>query len=249
VGATTVVSVSFNTRELTALLLWSLHRVLAASDLSILIVDNASTDGSTEVLLRAQAAGLCEVIANPRNIGHGPALDVGLGTDRAKAADRVWFLDSDCVVTRPDALRAPLALHPEAAIIGESHWDRWHGRARHELYSLVVARSALGHPGVAGFEDGGDPAWSLLVSAEREGLPLATFPFTAGGYVVHVGRASLAAVVAADERAHPLYAWALDHHDPHFGGVDGARERHAALVAQFRAEVGPDLDLAAALHR
>lgn len=93
----------------------------------------------------------------------------------------VWILDSDCVIARPDALRAPLATHPGAAIVGESQCDRWHGRVRHALYSLIVDPSALDRPEIATFTEGGDPAWEMLLSAERAGLAIADFPFTAGG--------------------------------------------------------------------
>jgi hypothetical protein len=248
VGATTVVSVSWNTKELTALLLWSLHRILEPSDVSILVVDNASADGTAELLLDAQDAGLCSVLRNPTNVGHGPGLELALATDVARGADRVWILDSDCVVARPNALRAPIEAHPDAAIIGEAHWDRWHGRDRHELYSLLVARAVLEHPDVAGFEAGGDPAWALLESAERAGLAASTFPFTADGYVVHLGRASLAAAVATNDTSNPLFPWATEHHEPHFGGVDGARARYVELTRQFADEVGPDLDLVGALR-
>ena len=64
------------------------------------------------------------------------------------------------------------------------------------------------------------------------------FGFTANGYVIHRGRGSLAAVAATEERTNPLYAWARDHHEPHFGNVPGARERYRDLVAAFRREVG-----------
>jgi hypothetical protein len=36
---------------------------------------------------------------------------------------------------------------------------------------------------------------------------------------------------------------------PHYGGVDGAKERYARVLDRFSAEVGPDLDLVAALER
>lgn len=64
------------------------------------------------------------------------------------------------------------------------------------------------------------------------------FGFTADGYVIHRGRGSLAAVTATEERTNPLYAWARDHHEPHFGNVPGASERYRDLVAAFRREVG-----------
>ena len=245
---TTVVSVSYNTRELTALLLWSLHRILDEPEVSILVVDNGSIDGSAELLHHAAQAGVCQLIVNESNLGHGPALELAMRTELAAKAERVWILDSDCVVSRPDAQRAPLATHPGAAIIGESHWDRWRQRMRPALYSLIVDPSALDRPDVAGFVDGGDPVWELLTSAERAGLSIADFPFAADGHVIHVGRASLAAVAAAKNPSHPLYQWACEHNQPHFGEIEGASDRHAQIFARFHDEVGADLDLAAALH-
>lgn len=160
VGGVTVVSVSYNTKELTALLLWSLHRILAPSDVSVLVVDNASTDGSAELLRGARDAGLCTLIENDTNLGHGPGLNVAMSAMQANEADRVWILDSDCVVTRPDALREPLSAYPGAAIVGEPHWDPWHEQERFELYSLLLDPAALREADAPPFCDDGDPAWT-----------------------------------------------------------------------------------------
>ena len=248
VGRCAIVSVSYSTKELTALLLWSLHRILEPADLSILIVDNASTDDSLELLTRAQDAGLCTLVVNPTNLGHGPALNRAFGTEAVKRAHRAWILDSDCVIARPDALSAALAAHPDAEVIGESHWDQWHQQMRPELYSLIVDPSALERPDITSFSEGGDPAWEFLVSAERAGLRMTTFPFTTEGYIIHRGRGSLAAVAEASDPSHPLYSWAIEHHEPHFGGIDGAKTRYARIIEQFADEVGPDLDLERALR-
>ncbi|MGH3601550.1 MAG: glycosyltransferase family 2 protein, partial [Pseudonocardiaceae bacterium] len=154
-----IVSVSYNTRELTALLLWSLHRILEPTDFRVVIVDNASTDGSAELLGQARDGGLCEVIANSSNLGHGPALNVAMNTTYATEAHRVWILDSDCVITRGEALRAPLSASPDAAIIGEAHWDRWRKQSRFGLYSLIVNPAALIEANAPPFTNDGDPAW------------------------------------------------------------------------------------------
>lgn len=62
-GLVTVIAVSYNTRELTALLLWSLRRILAWEPLEVVVVDNGSRDGSAELLARVSVAGGCRLIA------------------------------------------------------------------------------------------------------------------------------------------------------------------------------------------
>ena len=240
-----VVTVSYNTVELTAFLLWSLHNVLDWPVSEIVIVDNGSVDGSRELFADADQAGLCVLLANDRNVGHGLALNQALTflSRRELLPERVWILDSDCVVARPSVL-ADIIASPDtgtAAVVGEPNWDPWHGRDRFGLYSLLIDLTQVLGPDVAVFEDGGDPAFALLTSAERAGLQMAAFPFTAEGFVIHLGRASLAAVAARDDRDHPLHGWAIDHHEPHFGGIPGASERHAALLSQFRTQVGTPL--------
>ena len=56
-----VITVSYNTRELTALLLWSLRQILAWESLEIVVVDNGSTDGSAELLAKIATAGGCRL--------------------------------------------------------------------------------------------------------------------------------------------------------------------------------------------
>ena len=60
-----VVTVSYNTRELTALLLWSLRTIVNWPDLEIVVVDNGSADGSAELLAEAAQAGLAAVACEP----------------------------------------------------------------------------------------------------------------------------------------------------------------------------------------
>lgn len=250
-----VVTVSYNTLELTALLLWSLYRVLDWPALEVVVIDNASTDGSAALLAQAALAGICTTIPLNRNVGHGLGLNEGIRhlRERREPVDRIWILDSDCVVARPDVLSSAFASPAgSAAIVGESHWDRWQNRTRFDCYSLIIDSSALGRDvGEAPFTDGGDPSLSLLVAAETAGLRLAEFPFTTEHYLVHRGRGSLAAVVASDDRAHPMYEWAVEHHEPHFGGVPGAADIHAELVTRFQQEVAQPIasGLVAALGR
>ena len=238
-----VLTVSYNTRELTALLLWSLWRVLEARPAEIVVVDNGSTDGSRELLDAAQNAGLCTLVANSNNQQHGPGVNKGLSILAAQQLPptRVWILDSDCVVARPETLRKLLELDEgNAAIVGEPEWDPWHGVDRFLLFSLFVDPARVWRPEVGRFADDGDPAFPVLESASHLGLSMAEFPFTEGGYVIHRGRGTLAAVLANDERSNPHYAWAVGHHEPHFNEVPNAERRWDELRRRFRAEV-PEL--------
>lgn len=238
----TAVTVSYNTLDLTALLLWSLHRVLAEPRGEVVVVDNGSDDGSRELLDGLAAAGRITLLAKDNNRHHGPALNDAfafLAERPEPRTDCVWVLDSDVVVSRPDTLqRIRIATDTAAAIVGERQYDRWHDTDRFDLCSLVLDPvRTVWDEAVGPFDDGGDPAWPVLERAQRAGLPMHEVPFTKDGYVIHRGRGTLAAVVDRQERDHPLFAWAEDHHEPHFGGIDGAAERHAELVAAFLRDV------------
>jgi glycosyltransferase involved in cell wall biosynthesis len=238
-----VVSVSFNTRELTGFLLWSLRRIVDWPRLEIVIVDNGSRDGSAELLAEAGRAGVCALLANDVNRQHGPGLNQGISWLASRPGPLpawIWVLDSDVVAARPDVLSAALALARDdgAAVVGESQWDPWHRVERCELYSLLLNPACVWRPGVGPFTDDGDPSFDLLSSVARSGLRVAGFPFTADGHVIHRGRGSLAAVYEAGDRSHPLYDWAIGHHDAHFGAVPGADRRYRALLRAFRQETG-----------
>ncbi len=199
-----VLTVSYNTRELTAFLLWSLRRVVNWPDLEIVVVDNGSRDGSAELLAEAGQAGICVVLANDVNRHHGPGLNQGISWLAARPGplpEWIWIMDSDAVAARPDALSAALAVARDqsAALAGEPQWDQWHQASRFGLYSLLMDPAQVWRQEAGPFTDGGDPSFDLLTSAARLGVRMAAFPFTAAGYVIHRGRGSLAAVFAAGE--------------------------------------------------
>jgi glycosyltransferase involved in cell wall biosynthesis len=238
-----VVSVSYNTRELTGFLLWSLRRIVNWPGLEIVIVDNGSRDGSAELLTGAGQSGVCVLLANDVNRQPVPGLNQGiswLASRPGPLPSWIWILDSDVIAARPDVLSAALAVAASdtAALVGEPQWDQWHQIERFGLYSLLLDPVQVWRHGIGPFTDGGDPSFDLLTSAARLGLRPAAFPFTAGGHVIHRGRGSLAAVFATADRSHPLYDWAAGHHDPHFGEVPGADQRYKALLRAFRKETG-----------
>lgn len=249
-GRVAVITVSYNTRELTALLLWSLRRVLAWKALEIVVVDNASKDGSADLLAKIDEVGGCRLIANVGNAMHGPALTQAmsfLASRRIGLPRWVWVLDSDVVVSRPDSLKKAVerAEETDAAVVGESWWDDEHDMDCFLAYSLLIDPVRVWRDGIEPFVDGGDPAFGLLQSAKAQGETLSEFPFARDGYVIHRGRSSLFTVWASGDATHPDHWWARDHHEPHFALVDGAAARHDDLLRAFRADVGPLDDLKA----
>jgi GT2 family glycosyltransferase len=52
-------TVSYNTRELTAFLLWSLRTIVSWPELEVVVVDNGSRDGSAQLLAGAERGGAC----------------------------------------------------------------------------------------------------------------------------------------------------------------------------------------------
>lgn len=107
------------------------------------MVDNGSRDGSAELLAKIDAAGGCRLIANAGNTMHGPALTQAmsfLAAGRARLPRWVWVLDSDVVISRPDALEKAVdrAERAGAAIVGEPWWDPWHETDRFLAYALLL---------------------------------------------------------------------------------------------------------------
>jgi len=243
-----VVTVNYNTVHLIGLLLWSLHTRLAPGLLTeIVVVDNASEDGSLELLRAAAEAGLCRLVVKETNVHHGPGLNQGLDVLADLAGDGgtsprwVRVLDSDCVVVRPEVLTEVVGRSERlgAAVVGEPEWDRWQGVSRYGTHCLLLDPAVTWRDPIEAFEPGGGPSIRLLRSCRAAGRTLMDFAFLADGYIIHRGRSSLIGVVQRSEHTHPLFEWALEHHEPHFGGVAGAQDRYRALVSEFDADGAP----------
>jgi N-acetylglucosaminyl-diphospho-decaprenol L-rhamnosyltransferase len=92
-----------------------LRAVAAESPAEILVVDNASTDGSVERI--AQEHPDMRLVRNTRNTGFAAAANQGIRETRAES---VFLLNPDAIV-RPGtlhALGAALAEHPRAGAVG-----------------------------------------------------------------------------------------------------------------------------------
>jgi hypothetical protein len=101
-----VVMVSYHTQAVTAQAIYALLPTIRRPEMRLVVVDNASTDGSAELLTALAAAGLCEVISNLEQRYHGPALTQAMDHLAAtQTGDRrvgpVWILDPDCPACGP----------------------------------------------------------------------------------------------------------------------------------------------------
>jgi glycosyltransferase involved in cell wall biosynthesis len=194
-----VVTVNYNTKRLVSILLWSLYRFLGSELRSVVVVDNGSSDGSSDIL-QAQS--------------HCASRSTGADGDRPW----FWLLDSDCVMARPDAATEAMSVArgAGAALLGEAAWNRWHGDVRLCGYSLLIDPARAWRPDIGPFVEGGDPVGDFEQSCRRAQVPIATFPFTANGFIVHLGRGTLAGVYERREVSNILFDWAAGHHEPHF---------------------------------
>ncbi len=236
-----MVTVNYNTRHLLARLLFGLRCVLNPGVVvATVVVDNASTDGSRALLGHLEDAGLVEVIRNDGQRYHGPGLTQGVNLLAQRQAtgsvdlDLVWVLDTDVLIVRADTLDAASAalVNTGAALAGEPDDGDETGPGisdtRVAVSSLLFDPRVVWQAGTRPFLEDGDPARHLQYDLAAQGRRILSFPFRSGGYLVHLGRSTLAEVVRAGERSNRYYAWATDHHTPHFGHAQGA-----ALAATF----------------
>jgi hypothetical protein len=247
-GRPGIVVVSYNTRRLTAQLLYSLYRTLQPPAFHLVVVDNGSTDGSAELLSAAAEAGLCDLIRNPENRYHGPGLNQGMSRlvelrDRgAVPITAVWLLDSDCVVLRPDALSAPRGHARDRSGAGRPARLRHLGRGRAARPALAAARPGAGlaarHPAVPGSRQPVRGPATLLRPGRpgRRGLPLHP------RRLHRPRRPRIPAGAPGRRRAEqPPLRLGHVHHEPHFALEPAAPAAYAAFQAAFARAV-PTLD-------
>ena len=243
-----VVMVSFNTRLITAQAIYSLFHTIQQPSFRLVVIDNASTDGSAPMLRALAEAGLCQVIFNADQRYHGPALNQGLdhlaamqehGGDLDKIG-YVWVLDSDCIVLRADTLTAAVNLMADtrAGLVGQRVFDDWHAGDMMGLHCLLLDPAQVWRDPIAPFEEHGSPSEHLQRSAAAAGITAAELPFTRDGYAVHLGRTTLRGVAERNDRDNLYFAWATTHHEAHFMGEPEAPARYHVFLSAFTAAVG-----------
>jgi N-acetylglucosaminyl-diphospho-decaprenol L-rhamnosyltransferase len=137
-----VVIVSYRCRELLRACLDALRAHPASVPMRVVVVDNASEDGTVEMVSSAYQD--VDLIPSPSNLGFAAATN--LGVRRGNAAF-VLALNPDTAVTAGalDAVLTTLESHPEAAIVGP-RLLRENGSFDHaSKRSFPTPLSALGH--------------------------------------------------------------------------------------------------------
>ncbi|WP_182524034.1 glycosyltransferase family 2 protein [Nocardioides dongkuii] len=107
-GAETVavVVVTYNRADLLARMLRGLAALDHAPD-AVIVIDNASTDHTPQVLADAALPGL-QVIRTAENLGGAGGFHLGMRTAYERGFDRIWLMDDD-VVPAPDCLGVLMA--------------------------------------------------------------------------------------------------------------------------------------------
>lgn len=127
-----VVIVNFNTLDLLQQCLEHLQKILTALPSKIVLVDNASTDGSQE-WIQALANEQSHCILSPRNLGFAGGCNLGI---QQSTAEYILLLNTDAF-PEPGSLQTLvkyLEQHPDVGIVGpqlvypNGRWQRSTGR-------------------------------------------------------------------------------------------------------------------------
>lgn len=117
-----IIILSYNTKELLRECLKSLYKNIKGVDLEVIVVDNASTDGSVEEIQKLKVnsqnySSKVKIIQNDKNYGFSKGNNIGA---RAARGEYLLFLNSDTEV-RDNGLLGMLEFlktHPTGGILG-----------------------------------------------------------------------------------------------------------------------------------
>jgi N-acetylglucosaminyl-diphospho-decaprenol L-rhamnosyltransferase len=119
----------------------SSEQIEAAHELTLVVVDNASRDGTRDLVL--EQAPLAELIEQPRNVGFAAACNAGIERCREREVDLIVLLNPD-VEVREDFLARLAGLHwsPEIAARGPAILDD-QGQLEQSARGFPRARTGL----------------------------------------------------------------------------------------------------------
>jgi len=189
----TTIIVNFNTPDLTERAINSFRRFYP--NISLVIVDNGSTDNSVEVFnhLRHQHPYETEIDVHPRNLHHGPAMDIAI---RKAKTSNIIFLDSDCEVKTGgfiEAMFSSLDSGPTNYAVGKKIFmnrrgfdvdDEEHGMPYIRPFCMMLRRNI--YLLLPKFKHHGAPCLDNMRKAVEWGYQLIDFPVEE--FIKHEGR-------------------------------------------------------------
>jgi GT2 family glycosyltransferase len=108
--------ISFNTKRVT---LECLDKLCASKnmELEVIVVDNASTDGTIEAIKRNPEYKNIKIIMNKNNVGFGAANNQGM---KLAKGDKILLVNSDCFVTPTtiSTLEKAMTAIPDTQVVG-----------------------------------------------------------------------------------------------------------------------------------
>jgi N-acetylglucosaminyl-diphospho-decaprenol L-rhamnosyltransferase len=187
-----IVIVSFNARQHLERCLQALHDAPPAHSHEIIVVDNASTDGSAAAARRWPDV---QVIVAAENLGFARGSNVGV---RSSHGTNILFLNSDTVVSAGaiDRLMGELDRHQDVAVVGPRLVDG-QGRAELSFGRMVGPLSELRQRRLMRGYRAGQP--DIVVQVDRE-TRVEHFPEWVSGACLLVRREDAEAVGLLDER-------------------------------------------------
>jgi hypothetical protein len=254
-GNVAIVAVNYNTAEHLAHLLFSLFRILGRDQFCrVVVVDNASTDASVELLTALRDAGLVDAILNRRQRYHGPALNQAMNhltrlarrtsaaADRGQPIDYTWVLDSDTVVLRADSVQDAVraAVATRAGLLGQVQYQEMPEGYAH-VSSVLIDPARVWRRRIAPFYESGTPAEGLHASLRRAGVPIVDFPYRSANYVLHLGSRTLRSIRRQADAVNRYYDWACDGELFSFHDNPAGQAIYDRFLGAFREEV-PSLD-------
>lgn len=193
----TAVIINFKTPELTQRAVDSLR--VHYPSIPLLLIDNGSGRSSVADLrkLKDSHPDRTELLMNPRNLHHGPAMDQAL---RHLDCFSVLFIDSDCTITRGGFVEemVRIANREEAAYaIGKRIFMNDRGfdvepspRAHPYIRPICMLVNRKAYLTLPPFERHGAPCLRNMIAADAAGLKLIHFPVEE--YLLHEGRGTAA---------------------------------------------------------
>lgn len=236
-----LIVVNFSTTRYVKLLLLTLTEQESLSSVHrIVVVDNGSRDGGgTFLRALAERVPKMHLVERHRSLHHAVGMRAGVrALDRIdghteRPANQLLFCDAD-VALRDHSLFSSLAglgAASRPALIGEVRVGV-NPEPDIQASFLVVRRDIYARRDILPLVHHGSPTYWMQCSIRRAGLSIMDFPSNHGGYLLHRGRAG----VAAASVHLPRHAYAsVANRDPHFMGVPNGGAIWSAIEARWSA--------------